>query len=85
MPYGRILIFNSNQSLALFRLNQILHSIRHKNQQNQNNEYFFIQILNAWLYFTNNNFPSPKSIEEILDQPLFLNPHTKMDFNSDNP
>ena len=25
------------------------------------------------------------SIEEILDQPLFLNPHTKVDFNSDNP
>ena len=23
------------------------------------------------------------SIEEILDQPLFLNPHTKLDFNSD--
>ena len=42
-------------------------------------------MLNTWLYFTNNNFPTPTSIEEILDQPLFLNPHTKLDFNSDNP
>ena len=42
-------------------------------------------MLNTWLYFNNNNFPTPTSIEEILDQPLFLNPHTKLDFNSDNP
>ena len=25
------------------------------------------------------------SVEEILDQPIFLNLHTKLDFNSDNP
>ena len=50
-----------------------------------NNEDFFLQLLNAWLFFTNNNFPTPTSIEEILDQPLFLNRHTKMDHNSDNP
>ena len=42
-------------------------------------------MLNAWLNFTNNSFPSPTSIEEILDQPLFLNPHTKLPYNSDNP
>ena len=35
-----------------------------------------MQMLNAWLHFTNNTFPPPTSIEEILDQPLFLNPHT---------
>ena len=85
MLYRLNLILNSNQGLALFRQNQILRSIRHKNLQNHNNEDFFLQILNAWLSFTNNKFPIPKSIEEILDQPLFLNPHTKLDFNSDNP
>ena len=42
-------------------------------------------MLNAWLNFTNNTFPPPTSIEEILDQPLFLNPHTKLPYNSDNP
>ena len=84
MLYRLNLILNSNQSLALFRKNQILRSIRHKNLQNHNSEDFFLQILIAWLYFTNNNFPTPTSIEEILDQPLFLNPHTKMDYNSDN-
>ena len=26
----------------------------------------------------------PTSIEEILDQPIFLNPHTKLNFSSDN-
>ena len=53
--------------------------------QKQNNEDFFIQLLNAWLHFTNKNFPTLTSIEEILDQPMFLNPHTKLDFSSDNP
>ena len=85
MLYRLNLILNSNQGLALFRQNQILCLIRHKNLQNHNNEDLFLQSLNSWLSFTNNNFPTPKSIEEILDQPLFLNPHTKLDFNSDNP
>ena len=44
-----------------------------------------MQLLNAWLHFTINDFPNPISIEEILDQPLSLNPHTKLDFNSNNP
>ena len=85
MLYHLNLILNSNQGLALFRQNQILRLIRHKNLQNHNSEDFFLQFLNAWLLFTNNNFPTPTSIEEILDQPLFLNPHTKMDLNSANP
>ena len=42
-------------------------------------------MLNAWLHFTNNDFRTPTSIEEILDQPLFLNSHTKLDFSSNNP
>ena len=75
MLYRLNLILNSNQGLALFRQNQILCSTRHKNLQNHNNEDFFIQLLDAWLHFTNNTFPTPTSIEEILDQPLFLNPH----------
>ena len=41
---------------------------------------FFIQLLNAWLYFINCNFPTPTSIEIILEQSIFLNPHTKLDF-----
>ena len=85
MLYQLNLILNSNQGLALVRQKQILRSNRHKNFQKQNNKDFFIQLLNAWLHFTNNNFRTPTSIEEILDQPMFLNPHTKLDFSSDNP
>ena len=69
--YRLNLILNSNQGLASFRQNQILRSIRHKNLQNYNNEDFFLQHLKAWLFFTKNNFPSPRSIEEILGQPCF--------------
>ena len=43
------------------------------------------QLLNAWLHFTNNKFPTRASIEEILDQPIFLNSHTKLDFSSNKP
>ena len=71
MLYRLNLILNTNQGPAFFRQNQILRSIRHKNLQNYNNEDFFLQLLNAWLLFTNNNFPPPRSIEEILDQPYF--------------
>ena len=66
------LILSSNQGLALLRQKQILRSNRHKNLQRQNNEDFFIQLLNAWLHFTNNNFHTPAPIDEILDQPKFL-------------
>ena len=65
------LILNSSQGLALIRQKQILRSTRHKNLQKQNNEDIFIQLLNAWLYFTNNKCPTFTHTEEILDQPLF--------------
>ena len=32
-------------------------STSHKNLQKQNNEDFFIQLLYAWLHYTNNNIP----------------------------
>ena len=60
MQYQLNLILNYNQSLALFRQKQILRSNRHKHLQKQSNEDFFIQLLNAWLHFTNNNFPAPR-------------------------
>ena len=52
------LIVNSDQGLALFRQKQIFRSTSHNNLQKQNNGYFFIQLLYAWLYSTNNNFPA---------------------------
>ena len=76
------LILNSNYGLSLFRQNKILQPIPHKNFQKYINDDFFILLLNAWLHFTNNDFPTPASIEEILDQLLFLNPRTKSDFRS---
>ena len=75
MLYPLNLILDSNQGLALFRQKQIFRSNRHRNLQKQNNENFFIQLLNAWLHFTNNNFPTPTSIEEIIDQPIFKPTH----------
>ena len=78
------LILNSNQVLALFRQKRIVTYNRHKKLKKQNNKDFFIQLLNAWLHFTNNNFPAPMPIEEILDQPIHLNPYTKLEFRSDN-
>ena len=85
MLYRLNLILNTNLGLALFRQNQMLHSTRHRKLQNHNNEDFFIQLPKTWLNFTNNTFPTPTSIEEIFDQPLFLGPHTKLLLNSDNP
>ena len=60
MQYQLNLILNYNQSLALFRQKQILRSNSHKHLQKQSNEDFFIQLLNAWLHFTNNNLPAPR-------------------------
>ena len=85
MLYRLNLILNSNQGLALFRQKPIVRSNRHENLQKRNNEDFFIQLLNAWLYFTNNNFPTPTSIKEIIDRPIFLNSNTKLGFSSDIP
>ena len=53
--------------------------------QKQSNEDFFVQLLNAWIDLANNNLPTLTSVEEILDQPIFLNLHTKLDFSSGNP
>ena len=61
------LILNSNQVLALFRQKRIVTHNRHKKLKKQNNKDFFIQLLNAWLHFTNNKFPAPMPKEEILD------------------
>ena len=44
----------------------------------------FIQALNPCLHFTKNKFTIPKHIEEILEQTIFLNPHTKLNFSSNN-
>ena len=76
------LILNSDQGVVLSRQKQILTglSTSHKNLNKQNNEDFFIQLFYAWLHLTNNNIPAPISIEEILDQPIFLNPYTKLNF-----
>ena len=51
-----------------------------KNLQKQNNKHLFIQLLYAWLHLTKSNILSPISIEEILFQPIFLNPHTRLGF-----
>ena len=72
------LILNYNQDLALFRQNQIIRPNRHKHLQKQNNKDFFVQLLNAWLHFTNNNFPAPTSVKEIIDQPIFSNRQFKL-------
>ena len=43
-------------------------------------------MLNAWLmHLTNNKFPSSTHIEEILDQPVFQTPFSKLYFYSNNP
>ena len=78
------LILNSDQGLALFRQKQILTGLL-VTKIYKKSEDFFIQLLYAWLHLTNNNFPAFISIEEILDQPLFLNPHTRMDFKHPTP
>ena len=69
MLYQLNLILNSNQGLALFRQKYILTFNRHKNSKKKKD--LFIQLFNSWLHFTNNNFPIPTSIEEILAQPIF--------------
>ena len=73
------LILNSDQGLALFRQKQILTGLL-VTKIYKKSEDFFIQLLYAWLHLTNNNFPAFISIEEVLDQPIFVKPHTRMDF-----
>ena len=55
------LILNYNQGLALFKQKQMLRSNSHKHLQKQNNEDFFVHLLNTWLHFTNSKFPVPTS------------------------
>ena len=73
------LILNSDHGLALLKQKQILTGLI-VTKKLQKSEDFFIQLLYAWLHLTNNNFPAFISIEEILDQPVFLNPHNRIDF-----
>ena len=77
------LILSSHEGLAVFRQKQIIRSTSHKKLQKQNNENFFIQVLYGWLHLTNKNFPGHMSIEEIIDQHISLNQHTRLDFSSD--
>ena len=79
------LMFNSNQGLLLFRQTQILTSTRHKQLTETKQSGYFIQLLNPCLHFTINKFTIPEHIEEILEQPILLNPHTKLSFSSNNP
>ena len=71
MLYRLNLILNSNQDLAFSRQKRIIRSKRLTNLQKQNNEDFFIQLPNAWLYFINKNFSSPTSLEEFMTNPYF--------------
>ena len=71
------LILNSNH-LLLFRQRQIFRSTRHKNLQKQINEDFLYSLLNPCLHFTNNKFTILTHIEEILEQPIILNPHSTL-------
>ena len=41
-------------------------------------------MLNAWLHFTKNKFPTPTHIAEILEQLIFLNPLLKPNCSSNN-
>ena len=65
------------KDLMLYWLKSILNS---DESLEQNNEDFFTQLQYAWLHLTNNNSPAPISIEEIFDQPIFSNPHTRLEF-----
>ena len=73
------LILNSGQGLVLFRQKQIVTGLL-VTKIYKKSEDSFIQLFYAWLHLTNNNFPAFISIEKILYQPIFLNPHTRMDF-----
>ena len=80
MPYRLKLILISYQGIAIFTQKQILRSTSPKNLQKQNNDEFFIY---APLRLTTNKFSAPMSIEDILDQLMFLNQHKKLDLSSD--
>ena len=77
------LILNSDQVLSLFRQKQI-HTGLLVTKSYKKGEDFFIQLLYACLHSTNNNLHTFISIEEILDQSILLNRHTRMDFKHTN-
>ena len=72
------LILNSDQGLALFRQKQILTGLL-VTKITKKMKISLFSYASAWLHLTNNNFLAFISIEEILDQPVFLKPHTRMD------
>ena len=74
MLYQLNFFVDSNQGLALFRQNQIFRSTGHNYLQKQNNEDFFIRLLNARLQFTNDNYPALTSVKQTLERPIFFNP-----------
>ena len=73
------LILNSDQGLALFRQKQILTGLL-VTKITKKMKISLFSYASAWLHLTNNNFLAFISIEEILDQPIFLKPHTRMYF-----
>ena len=75
------LIVNSNEGLAYFDIDRSL-SLLDKKTYRKNNKYFLIQLLNAWLHFTNNKFPTPAHIVENRGRLIYLNPHTNLKFSS---
>ena len=77
------LILNSDHVLSLLRQKQI-HTGLLATKSYKKSEDFFIQLLYGWLHSTNNNLHTFISIEEILDQPILLNRHTRMDFKHAN-
>ena len=80
----RYLVVLIELNSEFFSMTSPLQSNRDKNLQKRNNENFFIQFLNGWLHFVINKFPIPTSIVKFLEQSIFLNLHTKVDFISDN-
>ena len=79
-----VLIEINSEFWSLFRQKADLYrSTSHKNLQKQNNEDSFIQSLSLCLATYNQQqllFPASIPIEEILHQPICLNPHTRLDF-----
>ena len=64
--------------LALFRQKQILTGLL-VTKITKKMKISLFSYASAWLHLTNNNFLAFISIEEILDQTIFLKPHTRMD------
>ena len=81
MRYRLKLIVSSKQGLEYFDIDRFLILLSIKTYR-KNNEYFLIQLLNAWLHFTNDKFPTPTHIAENLGQFIYLNLHTNLKLNS---